>query len=323
MALTSNTELPPKLSSALVDPELVPKILAIGDLVLNEASLPLMRTSAGGPDFPVEPDVRLEEFHIPGPPGGPDVRMLALIPEGLPADSPSLLYIHGGGYVMGNPDGNAGLASKMAKAVGCVVFVPTYRLAPETTWEGSRADLYCALQWVYANAGQFGASGRRLAIAGRSAGGGHAAGLALHARKLGGPPIGYQMLLCPMLDDRQPDNPYLGEYVWTRESDRFGWRALLGMEPGGPDVPEEAVPARAEDLAGLPATFIDVGSIELFAEASLEYARRLMAAGVPVELHVMPGGYHGYESMVPEAGISQFVDLAVVQGLKRAFARME
>ena len=296
--------------------------MAIGDLVLDEVSLLRMRESNPGPNFPIEDDVRLEEICIPGPPDDPDVRMLALIPQGLPKDSPSLIFIHGGGYVMGNPDGIAGLASTLAKAVGCVAFIPAYRLAPETRWEGSRADLYAALQWVYSNAEQFGATGKRLAIAGRSAGGGHAAGLALHARKLGGPPIGYQMLLCPMLDDRQPDNPYLGEYVWTRQSDHFGWRALLGMEPGGSDVPSEAVPARAEDLTGLPPTFIDVGSIELFADASIEYARRLMAAGVPVELHVMPGGYHGYESLVPDAAISRFVDQAVIRGLSSAFARM-
>lgn len=322
MAPASNAVLPPKLSSPLVDPDLVPFAVALGDLVLDDASLPRMREGTGGPNFPLEPGVRLEEIYIPGPPNAPDVRMLVLIPEGLAPRSPCLMYIHGGGYVLGSPDDNAGLASRMAKAVGCVVFVPTYRLAPETTWQGSRADLYVALQWIYANAEQFDATGKRLAIAGRSAGGGHAAGLVLHARKLGGPPIGYQMLLCPMLDDRQPENPYLGEYIWTRQSDHFGWRSLLGIEPGGNDVPSEAVPARAEDLTELPPTFIDVGSIELFADASIEYARRLMAAGVPVELHVMPGGYHGYESFVPDASISRFVDQAVIRGLSSAFARM-
>src|SRR5262249_24598873 len=108
-----------------------------------------------------------------------------------------------------------------------------------------------------------------------------------------------QLLDSPMLDDRtgttSDPHPYCGEFVWTPSSNRFGWRSLLGAEPGSSDVPADAVPARAVDLSGLPPTFIAVGALDLFLEESLEYARRLILAGVPTELHVVPGAYHGFQ----------------------------
>ena len=124
---------------------------------------------------------------------------------------------------------------------------------------------------------------------------------------LGEYPLCFQMLIYPMIDDHTgtsaPDNPNTGEFIWTRSSNRFGWRSLLGKEPGGDATSEYAAPARADDLAGLPPAYISVGALDLFLEEDIEYARRLLNAGVPTELHVLPGAYHGYE-LAPEARVS-------------------
>ena len=159
------------------------------------------------------------------------------------------------------------------------------------------ADNFAALAWLAGNAAGLGVDPARIAIAGESAGGGHAAMLAQHAQARGGPALCLQVLDAPMLDDRTgttaDPHPYTGEFVWTAEKNRFGWTALLGVAAGGGDVPAQAVPARASDLAGQPAAYIAVGALDLFLEENLEYARRLTRAGVPVELHVTPGSYHG------------------------------
>lgn len=252
------------------------------------------------PPLPPELDaVRCEERFIPGPAGAPDVRILHYVPPGMAADKrPALLNIHGGGYVIGTPDQNDAANRARAVKLGCPVFATSYRLAPETPFPGAVEDCYATLCWIHDNADELGVDPARIAISGESAGGGHAAALTLHARRKGGPAICFQLLDAPMLDDRTcaaaDPHPYCGEFTWTPELNRFGWQSLLGMEPGGPDVPEEAVPARVSDLSGLPPAFIIVGALDLFLEEDLEYARRLTRAGVPVELHVVPGAFHGY-----------------------------
>ena len=138
----------------------------------------------------------------------------------------------------------------------------------------------------------------RIGVMGESAGGGHAAAIALHVRDHGGPAICMLLLDAPMLDDRtgttSDPHPYTGHFVWTPESNRFGWRALLGMEPGTLDVPDQAVPARAKDFSGLPPCLISVGALDLFLDENLEWIRQLSREEVPVELHVFPGAYHGF-----------------------------
>jgi triacylglycerol lipase len=173
-----------------------------------------------------------------------------------------------------------------------------YRLAPETRYPGAVEDGYAALLWLSANAEQLGVDRARIAIGGESAGGGHAAALAIVARDRGEVPICLQVLDSPMIDDRtgstSDPHPYCGEFVWTSVNNRFGWRALLGVEPGGPQVPTAAAPARLENFAGLAPAFILVGALDLFMEEDVEYARRLIRAGVPAELHVIPGAFHGF-----------------------------
>jgi triacylglycerol lipase len=246
--------------------------------------------------------VACEQRFIPGPPGAPDVRVLVYTPppgKNAAATRPAYLHIHGGGYVIGNPEINDGSNRTIAAELDCVVVSVDYRLAPETRFPGALEDCYAALTWLHAKAEQLGVDRSRIAIGGESAGGGHAAALAILVRSRGSPArICFQLLDSPMLDDRtgsgSDPHPYCGEFVWTAVSNRFGWQSLLGMEPGTAAVPPEAVPARVEDLTALPPAFILVGALDLFLEENLEYARRLIRAGVSTELHVIPGAFHGF-----------------------------
>jgi len=290
----------------LVAPELLPGLEVLPSFDFTEEILQAIR--AGGPIVmpmappPLSPEqqaVVCEQQFVPGPAGAPDVRVLVYTPPARNAGRlPAFLHIHGGGYILGTPEINDGMNRSLAAELGCIIVSVDYRLAPETRFPGAIEDCYAALAWLHKRADQLGADTTRIALGGESAGGGHAAALALLVRKRREFRICLQLLDSPMLDDRtcsaSDPHPYCGEFVWTRNSNRFGWRALLGVEPGGPDVPVEAVPARAEDLSGLPPTFIAVGALDLFLEESIEYARRLIRAGVPTELHVTPGAYHGF-----------------------------
>src|SRR5262249_10178152 len=160
-----------------------------------------------------------------------------------------------------------------------------YRLAPETAFPGAVEDCYAALRWLHAQAAALGVDESRIAIGGESAGGGVTAGLALLARDRGEVPRGFPLPLYPMLDRRTgttaEPSPMVGEFGWNRGSNHFGWAALLGGDPGGAGTSPYAAAARAAELAGLPPAYIAVGTLDLFLEENIEYARRLMRAGVP------------------------------------------
>jgi triacylglycerol lipase len=243
--------------------------------------------------------VTCAEHFAPGPPGAPNVRVLVYTPPGAAtAPRPAFLHFHGGGFVIGTPELNDGSSRLLAAELGCVVASVDYRLAPETPFPGALEDGYAALAWLHAQADVLGVDRARIAIGGESAGASHAARLAILVRDRGEFPICLQLLDSPALDDRTGSStnthPYCGEFVWTRGSNRFGWSSLLGVDAGSADVPADAVPARIEDLSGLPPCFIAVGALDLFLEESIEYARRLIRAGVPTELHVIPGAFHGF-----------------------------
>lgn len=254
----------------------------------------------------LQASVYREERFIPARNGAPEVRVLIYTP---PASArhprAAFLQIHGGGYIVGAPEINEVYNRAFSADQDCVVVSVDYRLAPETRYPGSLEDCYAALEWMYRHADDLGIDRTRIAIGGESAGGGHAAALAILARDRGEIPVCYQLLDSPMLDDRtgsgSEDHPYCGKFVWTPQSNRFGWQALLGVEPGGPDVPVGAVPARTLDLRGLPAACITIGGLDLFLEEVLEYTRRLSRAGVATELHVIPGAYHGFPMAGPGA----------------------
>ncbi|MBW8753413.1 MAG: alpha/beta hydrolase [Sphingomonadales bacterium] len=287
---------------ALVAPELRAALDVFPKIDFSKGVEPYRYNLFGSETPPLPPElaeVRCEERMVPGHPGDPDVRVLLYTPPGsVTGLRPAVLDIHGGGFVIGNADMSDAANRALVVQLSCVVVSVDYRLAPETVWPGALNDCYAALTWLHDRADELGVDPARIAIAGGSAGGGHAAALAIFARDQSGPPICFQLLDFPMLDDRtctaSDPHPHCGDFGWTPEMNRFGWGSLLGMEPGGPNVPEAAVPARTRDLSGLPPAYILVGALDLFLEEDLDYARRLTRAGVPVELHVIPGAYHGF-----------------------------
>jgi triacylglycerol lipase len=192
--------------------------------------------------------------------------------------------------------------------LSCCIVAVDYRLAPETRFPGAIEDCYAALAWTHAHAAELNIDPTRIGVMGESAGGGLAAALALLARDRGEHALAFQHLIYPMIDDRTciaaDPHPYVGEFVWTPERNHFGWSSLLGVEPGSEGVSPYAAAARAEDLTGLPPTYIATGALDLFLEENLAYARRLIRNGVPVELHVYPGGFHGFY-LDPKAEITR------------------
>ncbi len=312
----------------LVDPELVAILDTFPAIELTAETLAQVRAmmdemrSQMAPNLPVFPDIAVSERYVPGPEGAPDVRVLIYQPTTVQTPLPVLFWIHGGGYVIGSADQEDISVKSIVSAVGCAAVSVDYRLAPETPHPGPVEDCYAALKWLYTHAGELGVDATRIAIGGGSAGGGLAAALGLLARDRGEVPLVFQLLIFPMLDDRTvtlaEPHPYVGEFLWTPEANRFGWTALLGQEPGGPNISPYAAAARAEHLEGLPPTFINVGALDLFLEEDLEYARRLMRAGVPTELHVYPGAFHGF-NMVADAKVSQSAVRDQLDALRRAF----
>lgn len=255
---------------------------------------------------PVE-GVTIEDRKAPGMNGAPDV-MVRLYRPAASGPVPGLLWIHGGGYVLGAVEKDDAICAKLAKTAGCTIASVEYRLSPEVPFPGPLEDCYAALKWFAASAESLKVDSSRIAISGASAGGGLAAGLALLARDLGEVDVKAQFLIYPMIDDRNVTPVGAGYpecHVWTRENNRMGWKCYLGREPGSHGVSPYAAAARAKDLARLPPTYIAVGDIDLFVEEDIDYARRLLEAGVPTELHVYPGAWHGFNGMAPNAAITK------------------
>jgi acetyl esterase/lipase len=286
-------------SRHLVAPELLPIVDAFPPLIFSGETLPAIR--AGQIEMFAErpskdmPGVEVDELFVPVA-GGPDVRVLRYRPAGAGAPLPAILHIHGGGHVVGLPELNDVRNAGWTERLGCVVVSVDYRLSPEAPYPAALDDCHAVLVWLHERAADFGIDATRITIAGESAGGNLAAGLCLRARDAGEHPVRAQLLVYPMLDDRhdRPRNPYCGEFVWTPDLNIFGWTSLLGSRT---DVPAEAAPARADDLAGLPPTLIGVGTLDLFVDEDIDYARRLIAAGVPTDLLVVAGAFHGFDAM--------------------------
>ena len=314
-------------SRQLVDPELLPLLDSFPPLSLSRESLPGVRAAMDEQTPPLlwgeaDSEVDVAAVTVPGPAGAPDVRVLLYRPRA-DANGAALLHIHGGGYVLGTADRSDPANRAIARALGCVVASVDYRLAPETVFPGAVEDCYAALVWLKESADTLGIDAGRIGIMGESAGGGLAAGLALLARDRKGPPIAFQHLIFPMLDDRTclraDQSPCIGEFIWTPRENRFGWESLLGQAPGGADVSPYAAAARAETLAGLPPAFLAVGALDLFLAEDLAYAQRLGEAGVPVELHVYPGAYHAFQ-MAVDAAVTRRANTDSLGALRRFMA---
>jgi len=288
-------------SRHLVDPQLLALLDTVPAIDLTPDILPMFRSAP--PRFATDARDKdrtdMTARSIPGPAGAPDVGVVVYRPNGARGALPCILHIHGGGYVMGSAIGQEATHRPMAADLNCMIVSVEYRLAPETRFPGALEDCYAALKWLVENAAALGVDANRIGVMGESAGGGLAAGLALMARDRGEYKLAFQHLIYPMIDDRTGSradpHPYVGEFVWTPQRNNFGWASLLGVEPGSDGVSPYAAAARAEKLEGLPPTYIATGSLDLFLEEDLEFARRLLRAGVPVELHVYPGGFHGFQ----------------------------
>jgi acetyl esterase/lipase len=251
--------------------------------------------------------VDMTDHVAPGADGG-DVALRCYRPAGTTAPLPCLYWIHGGGMVAGSVAEDDLFCLRLVGATGIAVVSVEYRLAPEHPFPAALDDAYQGLLWTAGNAGVLGIDPGRLAIGGASAGGGLAAGTALRARDQQGPPLRFQYLAYPMLDDRDqtPSSiEFSGIPSWNRERNRLAWQWFLGASYGSGNVSAYAAPSRAAELAGLPPTFIQVGELDLFRDEDIEYAARLLRAGVAAELQVYAGVYHGADGLVPEADVSR------------------
>jgi acetyl esterase len=284
----------------LVDPSLLPLLeLMPGGGFTDENLLAIREQSEQRFAFLGEPVLTAEVKVIAGPAGPLEIYWYDPAPG--KADRPALLHIHGGGMIIGSAKSMQHGPAGMAAALGIPVASVEYRLAPEHPFPAPQDDCLAGLSWLADNAAELGVDPARIAIIGESAGGGLAAAVAQMARDSGGPALAAQFLVFPMLDHRTGSdacpyaNPTTGEFVWTRESNRFGWEALRGDYPANDERKGWFSPSLAEDLSGMPATWIGTGSLDLFFDENLDYARRLTAAGVPVELHAYPGAIHAFQ----------------------------
>jgi acetyl esterase/lipase len=235
--------------------------------------------------------------------GDPPVSVHITTPDTGGTSRPAVLWIHGGGMVVGSPQMEAMGTARVAREVGAVAVSPDYRLAPENPFPAPLDDCMTTLRWIRGHAEELGIDPGRIAVMGGSAGGGLAAAVAQRSHDEG-IVLRAQVLMYPMIDDRtvlRADHDGRGNFVWTPSSNRFGWTAYLGRAPRMSEAPEYAAPARREDLTGLPPAWVGVGELDLFYEEDVAYAERLRACGVPCELVTVPGMYHGADGLRPKA----------------------
>ncbi|CAM2162000.1 Acetyl esterase/lipase [Paraburkholderia sacchari] len=269
---------------------------------------------------PPDPSVPYLRRTIAGYPAGVEVPIVVINAQH-GARQPAIVHMHGGGFLFGAAADGVRFLQDMAVTIGCVVVSVDYRVAPAATWDMSVEDNYAALRWLYEHAEEVGADRDRIAVMGESAGGGHAALLAITARDRGEYAIAFQCLTYPMLDDRTGSSvrvpAHIGAIQWTEAANRLGWHCLLGQVPGTDTVPTAAVPARVEEVEGLPPAWIGVGSIDLFIHEDITYATRLLSAGIETELVVVPGAFHAFDLRAPSSSIVMSFHASRLNALRR------
>jgi acetyl esterase/lipase len=275
-------------------PEMIPSMR-------NAPSLPIAELIAGRP-------ITHTERRIAGPEAGSDLTISVFAREDHKAGGPGIYFIHGGGMISGNRFLGISVVLNWVDVLDAVAISVDYRLAPEHPDPTPLRDSYAGLTWMADHAHELGFDPKRLVIAGSSAGGGLAAGITLMIRDNGGPSLAAQMLIYPMIDDRNEtisSHQIDGIGVWDRGSNDTGWNAYLGDRRKTEQVSIYAAPARATDLSNLPPAFIDVGSADVLRDEGVAYASKIWAAGGVAELHVWPGGYHGFDLLFPNAVLSR------------------
>lgn len=293
-------------------------LLDMSDIDATRAKLDEFMGQMPAPDLPAS--VEVTDHHVAGF-DGTDVMVRTYRPRERRENSPGLYWIHGGGMILGSVDMNDVSCAMIAEAMNVVVASVEYRLAPEFPYPVPMEDCYSGLTWFFDQADEFGLDTARIAIGGASAGGGLAAGLALLARDRQQVSPCFQLLTFPMLDDRNetPSSYMIDDArVWSRAANEVGWAAYLAGDNGADDVPSYAAPARAIDLGGLPPAVITVGSFDMFLDEDIAYGQALLQAGVPCELHVYPGAFHGSNGFVADSDISQRWNRDEMDALNRA-----
>ncbi len=289
---------------------------SIPDIVQRRATVTQLLAAI---EIPPNPNVISEDRTVPGPEGAPDITVRIYRPVDATGTLPGIYFIHGGGMILGDIDGEDAVATQICERVDAVVVSVEYRLAPEHPYPAPVEDCYAGLVWMARHASELRFDPERLAVYGGSAGGGLTIATSMLARDRGFPALRFQMPIYPMIDDRNetPSSHEITDIgLWDRAGNIEAWKWYLG--DGKPD--QYAAPARAEDLTGLPPTFIDVGTVDLFRDEDITFAMRLMQAGVPTELHVNPGAYHAAEVFAPECELSGVIWARRVEALRRALA---
>jgi acetyl esterase/lipase len=289
---------------------------AIPDIVQRRATVEAM---LAGIEVPDNPNVTKEDRTVPGPEGEPDVSVRVYRPRNSVGSLPGIFFIHGGGMILGNVQGEDPVATLICDQVGAIVVSVEYRLSPEHPHPAPVEDCYAGLKWMAANAAELGFDPDRLGIYGGSAGGGLAIATALLARDRGGPALKFMMPIYPMIDDTNTtasSQEIVDIGIWDREGNIQAWEWYLGGKPAD----QYAAPTRAADVSGLPPAFIDVGTVDLFRDEDIAFGQRLMQAGVPVEMHIHPGSYHAAETFAADAAMSQRIWALRIDALKRGLA---
>lgn len=317
------------IAQPALDPDLVAAAAAIPAMDLSDLA-DLRARSAPAPGAEADRDgIQVRELAAPGLNGAPDVPIHLYVPEFVDRPLPVLLAFHGGGFVLGRAEDLDYLSVEIVRRLGIAVANVEYRLAPETPYPGPVDDGMAALLFVHAQGVKIGIDPGRIAVGGSSAGGGIAAGLALRVRDEEGPSLAFQLLLSPAVDDRlsAPSmTDLIDPPVIAGPTRGLVWYHYLGLGYAGEetaDVPSYAVPARATTLAGLPPAYIAAMEVDPLRDANIEYATRLLQAGVRTELHVHPGAFHGSVELVPAASSSARILEGLIDALGRGINRHE
>lgn len=275
----------------------------------------------GTPRPPKRKGVTIEDIEVPNLDGGPDTRVRLYRPADSDGPVPAMLWLHGGGLIMGTAQMDQRSNIAIVRDLGIAVASVDYRLAPENPFPAAMNDCYSALRWLHDEATALGIRSDRIAVGGSSAGGGLAAGLVQLVHDRDEAWVVFQLLIYPMLDDRtvtRTDLETSDVRVWSAASNEFGWSSYLGAKPGSNEVEPSAVPARREELSGLPPAWVGVGTIDLFHDEDVDYVSRLAAAGVECEVHVVDGAFHGFDVVSPLAGVAREFRRSYLEALRRA-----
>jgi acetyl esterase/lipase len=308
------------------DPELAAIVAVLPQLDISDIPAARAAMSAMREQVPfVQPDgITIEKRTVAGPPGDPDIEVAVFRPVGQAADAPALYWIHGGGFVLGDVDGDLVIPAQVADELGAVVVSVEYRLAPEYPFPAPVEDCYAGLAWMAAHAGELGFDPGKLAVGGLSAGAGLAAAVALMARDRGGPALCFQLLDIPEVDDRLA-TPSMKQFtdtpLWNHPNAILSWEAYLGPDHDGETSPY-AAPSRAADLSGLPPAYVVTCEFDPLRDEGIEYAQRLMQAGVATELHHYPGTFHGSSGAGAGTAIAARMVSDRLAALARAYAAL-